>query len=108
MLVDLACLTVCTLFNIRTNNVSEKVIDNIKENNINGDIFLQLNENDLKEVASLLSDRIVLRNLQKSSSSVSTPRAKVGNKYISLIGDTHDVFNNRIELLLTHQYHQVP
>ena len=44
--------------------VPEKVIDNIKEHNINGDVFLKLNETDLREVASPLCDRVLLRSLQ--------------------------------------------
>lgn len=56
----------------RSNNTSERVIDNIEENNINGQLFFQLSENDLKEVASLLCDRIALRNLLKRSNIVQT------------------------------------
>ena len=35
------------------------------DNHVNGEVFLELTESDLKEVAQLLADRIVLRRLQR-------------------------------------------
>lgn len=47
--------------------VSEKVIDNIREHSINGISFLKSNENDLREVASSLSDRVKIHQITPST-----------------------------------------
>ena len=47
-------------------SASENVLRRIEDNNINGELFFQLTEEDLKEIAPVFSDRILLRNLKES------------------------------------------
>ena len=57
----------------RSRNLSESAIANIQENKITGTVLLQLTQNDMKEVAPLLWDRILLRNLIKDKVCLANP-----------------------------------
>ena len=66
LLLLCSCFSPNLLYTRRIKNLNESVIENIRDNCVNGHLFLQMSESDLKEVASLLCDRIILRNLQRS------------------------------------------
>ena len=48
-------------------SVSGSVLDSLEEQRVSGASFLELRDEDLREVASLLGDRVTLRNYIDSS-----------------------------------------
>lgn len=53
---------------LRSEGASERVIAALQENELTGEMFLQLKDCDLKELAPLLADRLLLRKIQTNSS----------------------------------------
>lgn len=57
---------------LTNNNVSEEVVEKIKVNKIDRELFMEMNECDIKEIAPLMADRLILRKLLRDKQH--TPR----------------------------------
>lgn len=62
---------------MRGKNVSEEVIEAIESNKITKELFFQMNESDVKEIAPLLADRLIIRKMMEEKTKTRQTPSKV-------------------------------
>ncbi len=71
---SLSTCDVCTYLQKEIPTISDNVLEKLKEHKVDGEVFLQLAANDesyMKEIASLLGDRLKLKKVIKTRLKVS-------------------------------------